>query len=81
MYPRTRTQRATQSYIGRSGSYSASHKETHTSMCAHTHTQIHFKEPNPLCESVILVVTNTIGLFVCVCVCVYNFNIKAVIAN
>ena len=47
-------------------------------MCNHehnivcTHTCIHLKEPNPLCESVTLAVTNTKGLFVwektaCVC--------------
>ena len=40
---------------------SFSYKNTQTS-----HTHAHVKDPNPLCESVSLVVTNTIGLFVCV---------------
>lgn len=43
---------------------------THIEFVSHTHTYtpILFKCPNPLCESVSLVVTNTIGLFTCVCV-------------
>lgn len=54
-------------------------------MCNHkhnvvcTHTYIHLKAPNPLCESVSLAVTNTIGLFVCVCVrenCLYVCDAK-----
>lgn len=34
----------------------------------HVYTHILFNGPNPLCESVSLVVTNTIGLFTYVCV-------------
>lgn len=53
------------------------HPYTHSLSFSNTHTHILFKGPNPLSESVSLVVTNTTGLFVSVCVwCVMCVCIK-----
>lgn len=48
-----------------------SHTNMHAGIHTFTLTQTHFKELNPLCESVSFVVVDTIGLFLFVFVCMW----------